>query len=116
MLPFRIQLRAVFYKEAGYWVAHCLEMDVMGHDKTRQQAFTKLDDAIAIHIATSFRQNNRSNIFMPADARYFEMYIAGKDVATGEAVVKLHKEASDDARVSVESIEAREYTGSSAFA
>ncbi len=73
MQQIRIQLRAVFYRESGFWIAHCLEMDVMGHGRTKQQAFTKMNEAIAIQLSASMAHQNRANIFQPADARFFEM-------------------------------------------
>jgi predicted RNase H-like HicB family nuclease len=72
----RVQLRMVFYKEAGFWIAHCLEMDVMGHARTRGDAFRRMNEAIALQITQSVKHDNRANIFMPADAKYFEMYNA----------------------------------------
>lgn len=89
MKKLRIQLRAVFYKESATWIAHCLEMDVMGHGRTKQKAFASLKEAITLQLANSLQHGNRANIFMPADAKFFEMYMAGKDTAAGD--VEIHE-------------------------
>src|SRR5947208_10492520 len=78
---FRLNLRAVFYRDGAFWVAHCLEMDVMGHAKTQNQALSKMIEAVSLQIISSIESGNHSNIFMPADARFFEMYSVGKDTA-----------------------------------
>lgn len=64
----RIDLRAVFYKEGEFWVAHCLEMDVMGHGADKKTAFTKMNEAVNQQVAMSIKFGNRANIFQPADA------------------------------------------------
>lgn len=77
----KVDLRAVFYKEGEFWVAHCLEMDVMGHGKTQQKALNQLSEAMCLQIAVSLRAGNVANIFQPADARFFQMYFTGKSRA-----------------------------------
>jgi len=83
------ELRLVFYEDAGIWFSHCLEMDVIGHGSTQKEAFQQMIGAIVLQIKQSLKHNNRANIFMPADAKYFEMYAAGKHV--GRAKLKIEK-------------------------
>jgi len=112
----RMTLRAVFYRESGYWVAHCLEMDVMGHDVNKRRALRKLTQAISLQINESLAANNHRNIFMPADARFFEMFAAGKDVAKGVCVVEEEKLSAAKNEVTIERIEKREYRNALAMA
>jgi predicted RNase H-like HicB family nuclease len=85
---FRLELRAVFYREDGYWIAHCLEMDVMGHGKTKRVAFERMNYAITEQVGRSILNNNPENIFQPADGRFFEMFAAGKDVMRGTCTLE----------------------------
>jgi hypothetical protein len=105
----RIELRAVFYKEGRNWIAHCLEMDVMGHARGKKKAFANMLDAVFTQIRFSIAHNNRSNIFMPADRRFFEMYSAGKDVAARQIVIDEidRRFANDD--IVIQPVETREY-------
>jgi predicted RNase H-like HicB family nuclease len=102
--PLRIPLRAVLYRESGVWIAHCLELDVIGDGETRAQALNLLSEAIGIQIEACLKYNSASNLFRPADPKYFYMFAAGKDVAIGKLQF-LHKIDS----VTVEQVGAREY-------
>ena len=107
----RLGLRVVFYKEDGLWVAHCLEMDVMGHGKDKAAAFALLNEAIAEQLRMSIKHDNRANIFQPADGKFFGMFAAGRDIVRGMLVVKQGKQkepAREDVGVGV--TETREYT------
>ncbi len=44
----RTSLRVVFYKDDGEWVAHCLEFDLCGDGKTKEQALKSLSQAIQV--------------------------------------------------------------------
>jgi hypothetical protein len=110
----RLDLRVVFYQEAGFWVAHCLEMDVMGHAADKPQAMDNLLDAVVAQIAASIKVNNPANIFMPADAKFFEMFAAGTDVAT--AACQVEKVQSRIGEVQFDGVECREYHGAFAMA
>ena len=108
----RISLHVVFYREAGFWVAHCLEMDVLGHATDKRGDLDKLGNAIAAQLDFSVRNNNHANIFMPADARFFAMYAAGKDIAEGECVLReIRRFAQETDDVTFQNAETREYPG-----
>jgi hypothetical protein len=77
----RIPLRVVFYKEAGDWIAHCLEFDLIGDGPTKAKALETLNEAIRVQVAYSFEHQNIDNLFSPAEGKYFRMFAAGKDVA-----------------------------------
>jgi hypothetical protein len=83
MHMFRIPLRIVFYRQDQRWIAHCLEMDLIGDGASREQALEQLRRAVSIQVETSLDNQNVANLFQPADARYFEMFAAGEDVAAG---------------------------------
>jgi predicted RNase H-like HicB family nuclease len=105
MPSLRIPIRVVFYLDEADWVAHCLEFGLLGDGPTKEQALEELLEAIRLQIDASIKYNNPSNLFSPADGKYFEMFAAGRDVAEGE--LTLHFESTDG--VTIESIQAREY-------
>ena len=102
MKKLRFDLRAVFYKEGSVWICHCLEMDIMGHGKSKLKAFELMQGAINQQVATSFVHGNLSNIFMPADARIFEMYMSGKDTALGKVVIEEIQKGADAATSAIQ--------------
>jgi predicted RNase H-like HicB family nuclease len=81
MKPLPISLRVVFYKDRQHWIAHCLELDLVGHGRTRKGALRMMSKAIAVQVATSIKHNNPRNLFSPADGKVFAMFAAGEDVA-----------------------------------
>jgi predicted RNase H-like HicB family nuclease len=110
MTALRIPLRVVFYREGDFWIAHCLEFDLVGHGETREEAIGCLSHAIYIQIVASAKHKNPANLFTPADGRFFRMFAAGKDVAIG----KVEIEPVDN--VTVEGMSTREYEDSDAEA
>jgi predicted RNase H-like HicB family nuclease len=104
----RIQLRAVLYEQDDQWFAHCLEMDVVGHGKTKKRAFALMNDAIAQQIHSSLVHQNQANIFQPADPRFFQMYMLGQDIAAGVIEVR-HRTKIKQNVAAIEQVEAREY-------
>ncbi len=114
MPKFRIPLRAVFYQEDGLWFGHCLEMDVIGHGQTRADAMQMLSQAIVAQIEGSIDRGDPSNIFFPADKRFFEMYSAGTETLDGSCIIYLSPLSRGD--VEIEGVQTREYEGHLALA
>lgn len=108
MKPLRIPLKAVLYKEEQRWVAHCLEFDLLGDGDTRHDAFQSLSQAIITQVKASLKHKCMASLFTPAEGKYFKMYAAGKDIATGELQVSFQPIES----VTLENLEAREYSDS----
>jgi predicted RNase H-like HicB family nuclease len=106
MEAYRFPIRMVFYKEEKSWIAHCLEMDVVGHGRTKAAARKMLTEAIDCQILTSIKFNNPRNIFMPADGKFFAMFAAGKDVEYDR--LKFIKNDS----ITIQDVTAREYSDS----
>src|SRR6266849_3907736 len=107
---FRIPLRAVFYKEGGNWIVHCLEFDLAGHGTTRKAAMKMLVQAIGLQLDASLKFRNSRNLFTPADGKLFAMFAAGRDIAKGELKVELTPLMEDD--LEIEGIQIREFSGS----
>ncbi|HVX86268.1 MAG TPA: hypothetical protein VH253_15905 [Phycisphaerae bacterium] len=111
MQIFRLALRAVLYQDAGRWLAHCLEMDLIGEGVTREEALDSLSESIHMQVEFSVENNNVANIFQPADARYLQMFAAGQDLPHAQFRV----EAFSDQNLRIDRLEAREYSGSDAL-
>jgi len=107
----RLPIRVVFYKEGSTWVAHCLEFDLIGDGETREEALDRLWEAITIQIEVSLQHDNPSNLFNPADGRFFEMFAAGKNIAIGELHLGEPQAPRHIDRVEIEDREYREYVG-----
>jgi predicted RNase H-like HicB family nuclease len=106
MKQFHLPIRAIFYKEGEDWIAHCLEFDLVGDGRTREQALNNLTEAIMTQIDATVKYQNPDNLFTPADGKYFKMFAAGKDVAVGKLTFK------PIGQVKIEGIETREYSDS----
>lgn len=100
----RIALRVVYYREAGRWVAHCLEFDLAGDGRTRQFALVRLLAAIVIQIKEAVASANMQNLFSPADGEVFRKFAAGKKsmVIPGDAELSANG-------LRIEKIEIRDY-------
>jgi predicted RNase H-like HicB family nuclease len=105
MRHLRIPLRAVLYKEAGVWIAHCLEFDLLGDGETPEEALHCLSEAIVTQLDASIKFGNMANLFTPAEGKYFEMYAAGVDVFDGELQIKSVTDS-----VTIESMKTRAYS------
>ena len=45
----KIDLKSVVWKEGGYYVSQCLEVDVSGFGKTKKEALAMLEDALSLY-------------------------------------------------------------------
>jgi hypothetical protein len=109
MPKFRLTLRIVFYRESGRWIAHCLEMNLIGDGRTQAEALASLQTAITVQFRATLKYGNAANLFCPADPVVFQMFAAGRDVARGEI------EFGSQPPLEVQSIEIRRFGGTSAL-
>ena len=110
MNAFRIPLRIVLYRQRGDWIAHCLEFDLVGDGRTKENACAKLGEMIEAQLL--FCVEHKAQLFHPAPAKLFEMFAAGNDVASAEIQLAEHLVG-----LVVEGVAAREYvSGSQALA
>ncbi len=102
----RVPLRIVFYQEDGRAIAHCLEFDLIGDGATNAEALERLSQAISLQIEASLECDNPTNLFSPADGKFFRMFAEGRDMVQGELQIA----AAPRAQVLIEDIEYREYS------
>ncbi len=87
----RVPIRIVFYKEDGYWIAHCLEFSLLGHGRTKRAALSMLAKAIDIQVRSTIETGNIANLFRPAEPKYFWMYAKGANIAAGSLELSVKK-------------------------
>lgn len=64
--PRIIHLDILCYKEEDYFVAHCLQMDLVTTAETIDEAFLDMKELIMTQIEFAAENNNMENIFKPA--------------------------------------------------
>lgn len=101
---FRMALKVVLYREGDTWIAHCLELDLMGDGTTPKKATRALSKAILAQIKASVKHDCLDKLFVPADPKFWAMFATGKNVANGEVVIK-----PSIAPVTIEEIETRQH-------
>jgi predicted RNase H-like HicB family nuclease len=75
MRTFRI--RAVFFQEAGWWCAQCLEYDIATQARSLDGVKAELERALSIHVELAVERGQEPFAVLPrAPERYFQMYKA----------------------------------------
>ena len=106
---YRFPLHVVLYQEEGVWLAHALELDLIGDGENRSAAVECLMNAVMTQVDACLKyQAMPSNLFSPADGEVFAKYAAGRNLGQGE--LNLTFEGDDvEATIRIESVFAREY-------
>jgi predicted RNase H-like HicB family nuclease len=66
------QLRVLVYEEDGEWLAHLLEMDLVGAGSTEDAALAELSSALEAQMTFCIQEN--VNPFTPAPAEFFQRW------------------------------------------
>jgi predicted RNase H-like HicB family nuclease len=75
----RLTLRALIYRDDEWWVAHCLETDVVAEGATPVQAFENLQSLTAFQIETALEEGDLQSIFRQAPAQILAAFASGYD-------------------------------------
>lgn len=62
----QISFRAAVFKEAGEWVAHCLDLDIVSTGPTPEAAMDDLAEAIGTQFWYAREHDNYQYLFRPA--------------------------------------------------
>ena len=106
---FRVPLRVVFYREDESWIAHCLEFDLCGDGTSKIDALEMLTDAIVLQTQVLIEHDSLSNLFCPADGKYFRMYAEGTDSDIAKGVMQVSVKRLQSEAPMIVGVEAREY-------
>jgi hypothetical protein len=75
----RISLRAIVYSEDAWWLAHCLEMDLVAEGDSPQDAMRTLANLIDIQIQTALDEGDLDGVFRPAPAETWRLFFMGQE-------------------------------------
>lgn len=78
--PFSVELRGVVYFEAGWWIAHCLELDIVAEGKTPTAALRDLMDLARVQVETAMDDGDLESIFRPAPPNIWSMFAKAEDI------------------------------------
>jgi predicted RNase H-like HicB family nuclease len=98
-----IVLRAVIYREGKWWIAHCLELDLVAEGDSAREAMDNLIDIANTQIEVALQDGNLESILTPAPAKMWTLYF---DASADEFPVKKTKRQPNR----IERFEARELT------
>ena len=74
---FAITVNILLKREEDTYVAHCLELDIMGTANTLEQVKRDMVDLISAQVDYAFANNNLDNLFRPAPPSVWrEFYLA----------------------------------------
>jgi hypothetical protein len=71
---FSIPLRAVIYREDKWWIAHCLELDLVAEGSTPAKAYRDLVEISLRQIREAMDRGDLESVFRPAPRHVWVMY------------------------------------------
>jgi hypothetical protein len=75
----RIPLQAVVYPHGKWWIAHCLELDLVAEGETPESALQDLIDISVLQIKTAIGNQDLISAFRPAPPEIWAMFSRAKD-------------------------------------
>jgi predicted RNase H-like HicB family nuclease len=75
----RLTLRALIYPEDSWWIAHCLELDVVAEGETPKKAFEALQSLTELQIETAMEVGDLQSIFRQAPPEILAAYAIAED-------------------------------------
>jgi hypothetical protein len=88
MEKINIDLRAVVYREGDWWIAHCLELDLVAEGKTPQSALKDLIDLSTFQIQVATEEGDLESVFRPAPAHLWAMYASAEEIEVSKRLKK----------------------------
>ena len=79
MAEVRLTLRALLYRDDEWWIAHCLETDVVAEGTTPLRAFANLQALTAFQVKTAMEEGDLQSIFHQAPAEILSAFAIGYD-------------------------------------
>jgi len=75
----RLIFRALIYRDDDWWVAHCLETDVVAEGNTPLRAFENLLSLTDLQIETALEEGDLQSIFRQAPPEILSHFAVGYD-------------------------------------
>ena len=70
----RLDFQVLIYREAPFWIAHCLETDLVAEGKTVAEAVDNLIAISNVQIQAALDEGDLASVFSPAPAEVWRMY------------------------------------------
>ena len=70
----RLDFRVLIYREDKFWIAHCLETDLVAEGASVAQAIDSLIDISNVQIQAAMEEADLASLFSPAPAEIWRMY------------------------------------------
>ncbi len=80
----RIPLRAVAYRHGEWWIAHCLELDLVAEGHSPTEALRDLLDLSATQIKAAIKRGDLASIFRPAPPEIWATFSRAGDARVGK--------------------------------
>jgi hypothetical protein len=77
----RIPLQAVVYRHAKWWIAHCLELDLVAEGKTPARALKDLMELSTTQIESAVDSGDLETVFRPAPSEVWALFSRSREVA-----------------------------------
>jgi hypothetical protein len=74
----RLDFQVLIYREDEFWIAHCLETDLVGEGNTAPEAIRTLVDIQNVQIQAAIDAGDLASIFSPAPPELWRSYAMGK--------------------------------------
>ena len=75
----KLNLRALLYREDNWWIAHCLELDIVAQGKSPVEAYLNLVELADYQIEEAVESGDVAGIFRQAPGEVMLMFQRGKE-------------------------------------
>ena len=75
----RLTLSVLIYQEDSWWIAHCLETDVVAEGNTAVRAFENLISLTNLQIEAAMSEGDLQSVFRPAPPSIQAVYAVAAD-------------------------------------
>lgn len=75
---FNFEFSGVAYPEGDFWLAHCLQLDVVGQGDTPEAAAREMIDLTLFHLREALHDNDVKSTFRPAPVEIWYEYDDGR--------------------------------------
>jgi hypothetical protein len=75
----RLDFRVLIYREDKFWIAHCLETDLVAEGTTVSEAMDALIAISNVQIQAAIEEGDLASIFSPAPADVWRMYAVASE-------------------------------------
>jgi len=76
---FRVPLRGVAYQQGKWWIAHCLELDLVAEGRDPIRALQDLMDLSATQVEAAIERGDLESVFRPAPPEIWAMFARAAD-------------------------------------